>query len=92
MKGALWQDGFASPWWRLQLKIFASRETQRHGGWTEIHPVDWIVRVDEPKPAYRKTVDGRCADPGNTSVPFDLTPTAPAYPPTRRYTVGENAN
>jgi len=90
MKGALWQDGSHPPGGDFSKDLWHRGNTRGHGGWTEIHPVDWIVRVDEPKPAYRKTVDRAAVlTPENTSVPFDLTPTATGYPPTRRYTVGE---
>jgi LGFP repeat len=85
MKGALWEDLSHSsddPWDR--------GKTRGHAGQTEIHPIDWIVRVDEPRPAYRKTVGrGVALAKENTSIPFDLTLTATGYPPTRRYTVGE---
>lgn len=91
MKGALWQDighypstqdMLNDPWFR--------GPTRGHTGWTEIHPVDWIVRLDEPKMPSRKTVTCPCAlvnenERGSIDVWID----PPSGPASRRYTVGK---
>jgi hypothetical protein len=87
MKGALFEDNNhvpSDPWDR--------GATRGHACWTEMHPVDWVVRVDEPKPAYRKTV-ARVSELAaeNTSKPLylEIYPDFSSNPATRKYTVGE---
>jgi hypothetical protein len=54
-RGVLWEDG---PHEETTARVgFWDRgPTEGHGGWLEIHPPDWIVRLQPPIPGNRKTV------------------------------------
>jgi hypothetical protein len=84
MRGALWQDHVHSeggpadsPW--------EHGTTAGHGGWSEFHPVDWVVKLRPPSVARRPTVAhiGVCTSAGEAGV---LTPdypwiVGPDFPP-----------
>jgi hypothetical protein len=55
MRGALWQDGDHEDGEKDPLNPWNSGYTRGHSGWTEIHPVDWIVRVNDPGPPVWKS-------------------------------------
>jgi hypothetical protein len=55
MRGALWQDGDHEEGEKDPLSPWNSGNTRGHSGWTEIHPVDWIVRVNDPGPPVWKS-------------------------------------
>jgi len=89
MKGALWEDGEHG-----QNPEWDKPPTQSHAGWMEIHPVDWVVRVSEPKPAYRKTAARHfpvLALPGGPSqgIWLDISRDFAPADPTKQYSIGD---
>jgi hypothetical protein len=89
LKGALWEDsheGSVTSQW-------GQPPTESHYSLTEVHPMDWIVRVDEPESAYRKTVCNvqRVVEPGDPSqsICVDIKPDFTPAAPTSQYSVGE---
>ena len=88
MRGALWQDHAhdtaTNPW--------EHGATVGHGGWTEFHPVDWIVTLSPPPVSRRATVThvGLCTEPDRVQVqrpdayPWRIAPDFPPSEPTRQ--------
>lgn len=92
MKGALWQDGGHETQEQLDADPWHRGSTRGHEGWTEIHPVDWIVRVEGPKPAQRKTtrsVSEIAHENQPKPVYFEIMPDFQGRSNTKVYTVGE---
>jgi hypothetical protein len=86
MRGTLWEDGEHGEDRRyVPGRWDAWPPTRGHGGWLEIHPVDWIIRLEPPAVSARQS--GRslalCTEPGMTQAePFDVG-IRPDWPATR---------
>lgn len=71
VRGTLWQDG-SHPDFEEGSPVPTEWDfgvTHGHDGWTEIHPVDWIVRVKDPGPPVWKSArrEAAAAAPGKTT-------------------------
>ncbi len=89
MKGSLYEDshdsGLTDPW--------NQPPTESHYARTEMHPVDWVVRVNGPKPAYRKTVRRvqvlAMPSAASESISEDINPDFTPAAPSSQYSVGD---
>jgi hypothetical protein len=80
MRGTLWQDGDhgeeAHDPGRPRDGWEAWPPTYGHGGWLEIHPVDWIIRLEPPAVSSRQsgTAVAMCTEPGERrEIPIHIT-------------------
>jgi hypothetical protein len=87
MRGTLWQDSYhvqgsdTSP-----TEWDAAPPTKGHGGWLEIHPVDWLVRVQGPSTIAR--LSGRslalCTEDAVASQEEGALAVSPEFAPSRQ--------